>query len=118
MVRPNIFSGECATAEAYEGHFRLHDRLRRSKRIQTLLKAVKSIPFLGNWDIMLSGYRNGQFAIIGDGLPLLYLKPQRGLFWYTVTEIRGTEYPFQTEFLIGEKVSLHQLIGVLKIRVS
>lgn len=116
MLKPDIFSGEIMTDVAFTNSQQLYRRLIRSKRVQRLKKAVHSIPRLGIWNIMPSGCYPGQFAITGDGLPIVYFKPERGLFWFKVTTFVGDGHPFGNNLRPGQRINLHNLIKAVGAR--
>jgi hypothetical protein len=86
------------------------EKFRRSKRIQKLKKTAQDMRCNGIWDIVISKLRPGQITLTGDGIPVVYFKARRGLFWYEVTEAR---VPFSCLLKEGQTVSLPDIIKVI-----
>lgn len=85
----------------------MRKRIRHSKRIQKLEKAAQDIRLGGNWNIRPHA---NQIVLMGDGMPFVYLKPHRGLFWHEVTE---SQIPFSNLLKKGQTVSLPDIIKVI-----
>lgn len=110
MVNINITVGQKPTKKHIAAQAVMKKRAFRSKRIQKLEKAAHKIPYGGNWGFSVSLLHPGQIALTGDGIPVVYLKPLRGLFWYEITD---TQTPFSKLLKEGQTVSLPDIIRVL-----
>lgn len=93
----------------------LSQKLKHSKRLNSLKKAINKIKYRGIWDLKVSTLYKDSLVITGDGLSLIYLKPETGLFWFRIIGINpsNNSYPFCSLLNQDKPVSLPDVIKAL-----
>lgn len=110
LVEIDAAVNKTPTVEHIAAQKNMRQRIRSSKRMRKLESAIQKASCSSIRNLAISLTRTNQIVLMGDGFPVAYLKPRKGLFWLEIIETLSSCPRLLKK---GQTVSLPDLIRVI-----